>query len=84
MHFTPKIPPPANSIPCAPKTDEASAVVLLSAKNESFRQPMLNMPIGRAQLKVSDPAMQARIWQNVLKRLLLAIVNKSEAVFAYL
>jgi hypothetical protein len=43
---------------------------------------MLNMPIGRAQLTVSDSAMQARTWQNVLKRLLLAIVNKSEAVFA--
>ena len=30
--------------------DEAKAVTLLNAKNESFRQPVLNMQIARAYL----------------------------------
>jgi len=35
--------------------DEAEATVLLNAKNESFRQPVLNVQIARAYLTAGDP-----------------------------
>ncbi len=37
--------------------DKAEAITLLNAKNESFRQPVLNLKIARAYLTASDPAM---------------------------
>ena len=49
--------------------DEAEAVTLLNAKNESFRQPVLNMQIARAYLTASDPAMSARTWQTVMEQM---------------
>jgi integrase len=45
---------------------KADAIVLLNAKNESFRQPLLNVQIARAYLTAGDPAMSARTWQVVM------------------
>lgn len=46
--------------------NEAEARVLLNAKNESYRQPVLNMQIARAYLTASDPAVAQRTWQTVI------------------
>jgi hypothetical protein len=35
--------------------DEAEALAILNARNESFRQPVLNLQIARAYLAASDP-----------------------------
>ena len=45
---------------------ESEALTLLNAKNESFRQPSLNLQIARAYLSASDPQMVQRTWQNVM------------------
>ena len=44
--------------------EKETAVQLLSAKNESRRQPMLNCQIARAYLAGSDPGVGARTWQG--------------------
>ena len=49
--------------------DEAEALSVLNAKNESYRQPVLNLQIARAYLTASDPAMTARTWQNVMDQM---------------
>jgi hypothetical protein len=49
--------------------DEAEAVVLLNAKNESFRQPVLNVQIARAYLTAGDPAFAQRTWQSVMEQM---------------
>ena len=41
--------------------DEAEARTLLNAKNESFRQPVLNRQIARTYLAATDSAMATRI-----------------------
>ncbi len=43
--------------------DEAEANTLLHARNESFRQPVLNLQIARAYLAASDPNVATRTWQ---------------------
>ena len=43
--------------------DPAEAKTLLHAKNESFRQPVLNLQIARAYLAGSDPQVATRTWQ---------------------
>ena len=43
--------------------DEAEAHTLLNAKNESFRQPVLNRQIARTYLAATDSEMATRIWQ---------------------
>jgi hypothetical protein len=48
---------------------KAEAITLLNAKNESFRQPRLNVQIARAYLTASDPAVNARTWQAVMDEL---------------
>ena len=49
--------------------DEAEANTLLHAKNESFRQPMINLQIARTYLTACDPALSARTWQTVMAQL---------------
>ena len=44
--------------------DEAEARTLLNAKNESFRQPVLNRQIARTYLTATDSEMATRIWQK--------------------
>ena len=43
--------------------DEAEARTLLNARNESFRQPVLNRQIARTYLAATDSAMATRTWQ---------------------
>ncbi len=43
--------------------DESEATVLLNAKNESFRQPILNLQIARTYLAATDPEVAKRTWQ---------------------
>ena len=49
--------------------DESEAKVLLNAKNESYRQPVLNLQIARAYLTASDPAVASRTWQTVMDQM---------------
>ena len=49
--------------------DESEAITLLNARNESFRQPVLNLQIARAYLTASDPAMTQRTWQCVMEQM---------------
>jgi integrase len=44
--------------------DEAEAHTLLNARNESFRQPVLNRQIARTYLAATDSEMATRIWQT--------------------
>lgn len=50
--------------------DEAEAITLLHAKNESFRQPVLNLQIARTYLTACDPALSARTWQHVMEQII--------------
>ncbi|MHB8522984.1 MAG: hypothetical protein ACYDH9_19800 [Limisphaerales bacterium] len=43
--------------------DEAEALTLLHAKNESYRQPVLNRQIARTYLAATDPEAATRTWQ---------------------
>jgi len=43
--------------------DRAEALTLLHARNESFRQPILNLRIARTYLAATDPAIATRTWQ---------------------
>jgi hypothetical protein len=44
--------------------DEGEAKTLLNAKNESFRQPILNLQIARTYMAASDPQVSKRTWQS--------------------
>jgi len=44
--------------------DEGEATTLLHAKNEAFRQPILNLQIARAYMAASDPMVSKRTWQS--------------------
>jgi integrase len=46
--------------------DKAEAGTLLHAKNEAFRQPMLNLQIARAYLSATDPEVSKRNWSAVM------------------
>ena len=46
--------------------DAAEAQTLLHARNESFRQPALNLQIARAYLAGSDPEVATRTWKTVM------------------
>ena len=50
--------------------DEAEAITLLHAKNESFRQPVLNLQIARTYLTACDPVLSERTWQHVMKQII--------------
>jgi integrase len=43
--------------------DEGEALTLLHSKNESYRQPMLNLQIARTYLAATDPEVAKRTWQ---------------------
>jgi integrase len=49
--------------------DESEALTLLNAKNESARQPALNLQIARTYLAAGDPALSARTWQHVMDQI---------------
>src|SRR5439155_18083898 len=46
--------------------DRAEAMSLLNARNESFRQPHLNLQIAKAYLAGTDSRVPTRTWQNAL------------------
>src|SRR6266481_614157 len=46
--------------------DEVEAKIFLHSKNESFRQPVLNLQIARTYLTATDPQIAARRWQFVM------------------
>jgi integrase len=46
--------------------DEAEANTLLNAKNESFRQPVLNRQIARTYLAAADESFVKRTWREVM------------------
>jgi integrase len=48
---------------------EATATSPLNAKNESFRQPILNLQIARAYLTATDPEVAKRTWQMAMDEL---------------
>ena len=43
--------------------DEGEATVLLNTKNESYRQPTLNLHLARTYLTAADPEVSKRTWQ---------------------
>src|SRR3984885_9593828 len=46
--------------------DKGDAHTLLHSKNESVRQPVLNLQIARTYLTATDPEIAARTWQAVM------------------
>ena len=46
--------------------DRAEATTLLNARNESVRQPQLNLQIAKAYLAGTDSGVSNRTWQNAL------------------
>jgi len=46
--------------------DRAEAMSLLNARNESVRQPQLNLHIAKAYLAGTDSGVSTRTWQNAL------------------
>jgi hypothetical protein len=49
--------------------DEAEAASLLNARNESFRQPVLNLQLARTYLTATDPEVAKRTWQTAMDEL---------------
>ncbi len=49
--------------------DGAEATAIINAKNESVRQPVLNLQIARAYLTASDPGFAGRVWQEVMAQM---------------
>jgi len=49
--------------------DQAEAQTLLHAKNESVRQPVLNLQIARTYLTAVDPEVAKRTWQTAMDEL---------------
>ena len=53
------------------------ALVILNAKNESARQPNLNLQLARAYLSASDPEATQRAWQDVMDEMDYKILSIS-------
>src|SRR5947208_1167166 len=52
-------------------TDKQEAIRLLGQKNESFRQPALNLQIARAYLLAADEKFLSRAWSYVMEQILI-------------
>jgi integrase len=50
-------------------TDRREAERLLHAKNEAYRQPLLNLNLARTYLAAHDPLMVTRTWQAVMNEM---------------
>src|SRR5580658_7412208 len=46
--------------------NRAEAITVLNARNESVRQPQLNLQIAKAYLSGTDSSVATRTWQNAL------------------
>jgi integrase len=51
-------------------TNEDEAQQIIEAKNNSVRQPILNLQIAKAYLAGSDDGMKTRTWQNAIEALI--------------
>jgi hypothetical protein len=51
--------------------DHEEAKILLNAKNESFRQPILNLQIAKEYLSGSDNGIATRTWQQAIDSLIV-------------
>lgn len=49
--------------------NESEAKRILHARNESHRQPAINIQLARAYLSASDPKLVTRTWQDVMKQI---------------
>jgi hypothetical protein len=52
-------------------TDKHEAERILAQKNESYRQPALNLQIARAYLLAGDEKFVSRTWKYVMERILI-------------
>jgi hypothetical protein len=59
--------------------DEGEAKTLLNAKNESFRQPILNLQIARTYMAASDPQASKSTWQSPMPGTLSQIMQAVKA-----
>lgn len=50
--------------------DKGEALTLLNARNESTRQPVLNLRLARVYLAASDPLVSTRTWQHVMDEII--------------
>lgn len=50
--------------------DRAEATTLLNARNESFRQPQLNLQIAKAYLAGTDSGVATRTWQDAMNAII--------------
>ena len=50
--------------------DRAEATALLNARNESFRQPQLNLHVAKAYLAGTDSGVSTRTWQDALNAII--------------
>jgi hypothetical protein len=57
--------------------DEAEARTLLHAKNESVRQPVLNLQIARVYMAASDAEVSKRTWQSPMAQFFKFEVNQA-------
>ena len=51
-------------------SSRAEALTLLHAKNEAYRQPILNLQIARTYLSATDPEVTRRTWQRVMDEII--------------
>ncbi len=58
--------------------DKAEAQTLLHSRNESARQPALNLLIARAYLTAADPLAASRTWQHVLDEIILTKTGENQ------
>jgi len=63
--------------------DKNEALTLLHAKNESVRQPVLNLQIARAYLTAGDPALNARTWQHVMEQIISSKTGSTRQRWEY-
>ncbi len=59
--------------------DRAEALTLLHAKNESARQPVLNLQMARVYLSASDPQVATRTWQTVMDEIIRTKTGANQA-----
>ncbi len=59
--------------------DRAEALTLLHAKNESTRQPALNLQMARVYLGAADPLVTTRTWQTVMDEIIRTKTGANQA-----
>jgi integrase len=60
-------------------SDEDEACQIIAARNNSERQPALNLQIARSYLIASDPAWMQRTWQHVMEQIQVHGKDSSKA-----